>query len=206
MSPTRPAPTAPRRPRSPLLAVSVVVTVLVAVLGCRSLTQASAVAPPRVAEPLGHSSGVAGGRVPDGTTAFDDTYPAVANLDPALLGALREATRDAAGDGVTLHVNSGWRSAAYQEQLLDDAVTTYGSRAEAARWVATPATSPHVSGDAVDIGGSEAMAWLSRRGAAHGLCQVFGNEPWHFELRPDAVGDGCPTPYPDPTHDPRMRG
>jgi hypothetical protein len=34
---------------------------------------------------------------------------------------------------------------------------------------------------------------------------VRGNEPWHHELYPDAVDDGCPTPYADPTDDPRMQ-
>ena len=40
---------------------------------------------------------------------------------------------------------------------------------------------------------------------AYGLCQIYGNEPWHFELRPDAVDHGCPPTYADPTHDPRMQ-
>src|SRR4029079_15204865 len=40
--------------------------------------------------------GEAGGAVPDGTTVFDDRVPAVANLDPALLQALRRAAADAA--------------------------------------------------------------------------------------------------------------
>ena len=39
------------------------------------------------------SLGVADGRVPDGVTVFDDSYPAVANLDPELLDALREPQR-----------------------------------------------------------------------------------------------------------------
>jgi hypothetical protein len=39
---------------------------------------------------------------------------------------------------------------------------------------------------------------------AYGLCQSYGNEPWHYELRPDAVDDGCPPIYADPTEDPRM--
>jgi LAS superfamily LD-carboxypeptidase LdcB len=105
-----------------------------------------------------------------------------------------------------VHLTSGWRSAAYQEQLLEDAISTYGTRAEAARWVATPATSPHVSGDAVDIRNADATAWLEGHGARYGLCQVFANEPWHFELRPAAVGRGCPAQYRDPSHDPRMTG
>ena len=149
--------------------------------------------------------GVAGGRLPDGVTVFDDSYPAVAGLDPALLRALHSAATDAEGDGVTVQLNSGWRSPAYQEQLLERAVSTYGSRAEAARWVATPASSPHVSGDAVDVRGSRARTWLAEHGAGYGLCQVFANEPWHFELRPEAVERGCPARYADPTHDPRMQ-
>jgi hypothetical protein len=149
--------------------------------------------------------GEADGAVPGGTTVFDDAIPGVANLDSALLGALRRAATDASSDGVAFSVDSGWRSRKYQEHLLREAVGKYGSEAEAARWVATPDTSAHVSGDAVDIGPSEAAAWLSEHGAEYGLCQLYGNEPWHFELRPAAVDQGCPTVYADPTHDPRMQ-
>jgi zinc D-Ala-D-Ala carboxypeptidase len=143
--------------------------------------------------------------VPDRTTVFDDAIPAVANLDPALLGALRQAATDAADDGVEFFVDSGWRSAEYQERLLQEAVSKYGSEEEAARWVATPDTSAHVSGDAVDIGPFDATAWLSERGAEYGLCQIYSNEPWHYELRPEAIDHGCPRVYIDPTHDPRMQ-
>lgn len=144
------------------------------------------------------------GAVPAGATVFDD-IPAVANLDPDLLGALRHAALDAAADGVELHVNGGWRSRRYQERLRRDAVSKYGSEEEAARWVATPDTSAHVSGHAVDIGPPGAAAWLSEHGARYGLCQIYRNEPWHYELRPDAVEHGCPPMYADPSHDPRMR-
>ena len=71
--------------------------------------------------------------------------------------------------------------------------------------MATPDTSAHVSGDAVDIGPSDAAAWLSAHGAEYGLCQIYGNEPWHYELRPEAREHGCPPPYADPTQDPRMQ-
>ncbi len=130
---------------------------------------------------------------------------AIANLEPALLGALRQAETDAAGDGVEFSVNTGWRSSERQEKLLEDAISKYGSEEEAARWVATPETSPHVSGDAIDVGPSDATAWLSAHGAEYGLCQIYGNEPWHFELRPEAIDHGCPPTYPDPTYDPRMQ-
>jgi zinc D-Ala-D-Ala carboxypeptidase len=151
--------------------------------------------------PLGRADGA----VPDGTTVFDDDVPGVANLDPALLGALRRAATDAAEDGVRFLVDSGWRSPEYQEHLLREAVSQYGSQAEAARWVASPDTSAHVSGEAVDIGPAAAAAWLSAHGAAYGLCRTYGNEPWHFELRPEATVHGCPPTYADPTHDPRMQ-
>ncbi|QOV41162.1 peptidase M15 [Streptomyces ferrugineus] len=70
--------------------------------------------------------------------------------------------------------------------LLREAVSQYGSEDEAARWVATAQTSPHVSGDAVDLGHSDATAWL-------------------YELRPEAIDHGCPRMYADPTQDPRTQ-
>ena len=149
--------------------------------------------------------GDAGGAVPDGTTVFDGRIPAVANLDPALLHALRRAAADAAETGVELVVDGGWRSPEYQRHLLDEAVRKYGSEAEAARWVAAPDTSAHVSGKAVDIGPSGAAAWLSEHGAAYGLCQIYANEPWHYELRTEARDGGCPPMYADAAHDPRMQ-
>jgi zinc D-Ala-D-Ala carboxypeptidase len=145
------------------------------------------------------------GALPDGVTVFDDQYPGVANLDSDLLQALREAATDAADDRVEFYLDSGWRSPEYQNQLLREAVSEYGSEEEAARWVATADTSPHVSGDAVDIGHFDATAWLSEHGADYGLCQIYRNEPWHYELRPEAINHRCPRMYADPTHDPRMQ-
>jgi D-alanyl-D-alanine carboxypeptidase len=150
--------------------------------------------------------GEAGGAVPAGTRVFDDAVPGVAKLDPALVGALRLAATDAAAEGVEFVLNSGWRSPAYEDELRREAIAKYGSEQEAARWVATGTTSAHVSGDAVDIGPSGAAAWLSAHGVEYGLCRIYGNEPWHFELRAEAVGHGCPAMYADPTHDPRMQG
>ena len=152
----------------------------------------------------GGTGGEADGALPDGTTVFDE-IPGVADLDSALLRALRQAATEAAADGVEFNVDSGRRSPEYQEHLRQEAVSKYGSEAEAARWVATPDTSPHVSGDAVDIGPSAATAWLSAHGAEYGLCPIYDNEPWHYELRPEAIDRGCPRTYADPTHDPRMQ-
>jgi D-alanyl-D-alanine carboxypeptidase len=147
----------------------------------------------------------ADGALPDGATVFDDEYPGIANLEPHLLQGLRDATMDAAEDGVEITVNSGWRSADYQNELLHAAISEYGSEKEAARWVATADTSPHVSGHAVDIGSVDGTTWLSEHGAVYALCQIYRNEPWHFELRPHPIDRGCPGMYADPTRDPRMQ-
>jgi hypothetical protein len=191
-----------------LAGVLVVIAALAAALGHGSAVSPSLTAASPIDLPHGEVRGALGeadGAVPAGTTVFDDEVPGVAKLDPALAGALRRAATQAANDGVTFVVDSGWRSAEYQERLLREAIAKYGSEAEARRWVATPDTSAHVSGDAVDIGPSGAAAWLSEHGAAYGLCQIYANEPWHYELRPGAGAHGCPAVYADPTHDPRMR-
>jgi zinc D-Ala-D-Ala carboxypeptidase len=233
MSYSEPARTVARRTRSVTLTALVVVgAVLFGVLGYQSLAASSSSAAlavdalhgahpgaPGGATPhLSHHAkevtpdretrsgfAVADGAVPGGVTVFDDDLPAVANLDPALLRALRQAATNAASEGVESYVNSGWRSPKYQEQLLRQAISTYGSEREAARWVSTAETSAHVSGDAVDIRPSDATAWLSEHGAEYGLCQIYSNEPWHYERRPEAIDHGCPPMYADPTYDPRMR-
>ncbi|MFC5209076.1 M15 family metallopeptidase [Pseudonocardia sulfidoxydans] len=188
----------PRRRRrvSPLVWLLLLTATAVAA----ALAAFAPTSPSRAQRVVGAADGVVG----DGVTVFDDV-PAVTNLDPGLLAALRGAARDAAGDGVEFVVNSGWRSRAYQDRMLHDAVVEYGSEDEAARWVATPDTSLHVSGQAVDIGPAAAAAWLARHGAGYGLCRIYRNEPWHLELRPEAVDAGCPRMYADPTQDPRMQ-
>jgi LAS superfamily LD-carboxypeptidase LdcB len=205
-----------------LVGLATVCVVIAALVVQRSLVGS---APSRPAAELGRSAGTptepdqddgvipdgvvdeADGFIPDGVavSVFDEETPAVGRLDPNLLDALRRTATGAEAHGVGLRVNSGWRSPEYQWQLLQDAIVEYGSQEEAARWVSTAETSAHVSGDAVDIGPVEAAAWLSEHGAAHGLCQIYRNEPWHYELRPGAADDGCPPMYADPTEDPRMQ-
>jgi zinc D-Ala-D-Ala carboxypeptidase len=208
---TKPTRTTTRRIRVRTIRVAgllVVIAAIAAALAYQLPTSSSSTASPPIDVLRGEHRGALGeadGAVPDATTVFDDEIPAVAKLDPALLGALRQAANDAAGDGVEFVVNSGWRSPAYEEQLRQEAVSKYGSAKAAARWVATPNTSPHVSGNAVDIGPSDATAWLSQHGDEYGLCQIYSNEPWHYELRPETIDHRCPPRYTDPTHDPRMQ-
>ncbi|WP_423921512.1 M15 family metallopeptidase [Frigoribacterium sp. 2-23] len=215
MSNLEPRPSVPARPsrrRRPLVALVIGGLALLALMalvagGLSLATSVVSSTPSGGAARVPASADIATGReggVTDADTSVFDDVPAVSRLEPRLLEALRDAATDAAEDDVRFVVNSGWRSSAYQEQLLDDAVAEYGSIEEARRWVSTPETSVHVHGEAVDIGLWNAAAWLADHGSSYGLCQIYDNEPWHFELRPDAVTDGCPRKYVDPTYDPRM--
>lgn len=139
-----------------------------------------------------------GGWLADGTmlSPFDTANPILSQLDPALLAAVQEAARAAEADGVHLEVTSGWRSRGFQQRLFDDAVLTYGSAQRAAEFVATPEVSKHVMGQAIDIGPAESDRWMISHGPQFGLCQIYANEIWHFELVADAQGS-CPPLKPN---------
>ena len=132
----------------------------------------------------------------DAASPFDVSDPTVGRLDPALLAAVQHASTAAAADGVTMTITSGWRSPEFQQQLLDDAIRTYGSYDAARQYVQTPQQSKHVQGQAVDIGGTNADTWLVANGGRFGLCQIYANELWHFELVADAHGT-CPPLLPN---------
>jgi D-alanyl-D-alanine carboxypeptidase len=138
------------------------------------------------------------GSLPDGNalSPFDVQDPAIGRLEPALLGAIQSAATAAAADGITMTVTSGWRSAEFQQRLLDNAIRTYGSYDAARQYVQTPAMSKHVIGEAVDVGGVGADQWLIAKGSRFGLCRIYANELWHFELATDAAGN-CPALLPN---------
>ncbi|WP_328612185.1 M15 family metallopeptidase [Amycolatopsis sp. NBC_00345] len=165
------------------------VLAVVALAGCSDSSDSSA--------SVSGDPAVEDGGAPDGRelTPFDTQYPAVGKLDPALLHAVQQAAADAR-DRVEFLISSGWRSQAYQQRLLDEGVEKYGSLEKARRFVSTPEKSEHVSGKAVDIGPTRADDWLIQHGARYGLCQVYSNEMWHFELLTTPGGD-CPAKLPD---------
>jgi LAS superfamily LD-carboxypeptidase LdcB len=132
----------------------------------------------------------------DALTPFDVQDPAVGRLDPQLLSAIQNAATAARADGVAMTITSGWRSPEFQQRLLDDAVHTYGSLAVARQYVETPELSKHVIGEAVDVGDPPADHWLIANGARFGLCQIYANELWHFELATDPQGN-CPRLLPN---------
>ncbi len=134
-----------------------------------------------------------GGYLPDGRmlSPFDVANPVIGWLDPPLLTAVQDAARRAASDGIDLKITSGWRTKGFQQRLFDDAVRTSGSVETAKQYVASPDISRHVVGRAVDVGPADADEWLISNGSQFGLCQVFANEIWHFELAADQDGH-CP--------------
>lgn len=159
---------------------------LVVVTGCTP-------APPQPATTQVKMTG--DGSIPKNETISldEDGHAAIANLDPALLTAVRKAAADALLKGVEFRVTSGWRSAEYQQRLLDEAIDLYRSEEEARRWVHPPEKSAHVTGKAIDIGPTNADDWLIQHGSDYGLCQAYSNEMWHFELL-TTPGGQCPQP------------
>ncbi|SDP51600.1 D-alanyl-D-alanine carboxypeptidase [Klenkia soli] len=167
---------------------------------CATTAVAARTPSPTLTTTEGTVLGPADGYLPDGEglSPFDTAEPAVGNLERALLDALQDATTAARDDGVTVQVTSGWRSAALQQALFDQAVAEHGSVEEARRFVLTPELSQHVTGRAVDVAPYDAMDWLSRFGSDYGLCRTYANEAWHFELVTSRGGE-CPEELTDAT-------
>lgn len=191
----------PLHPRLPL-ALLTTASLLIALTGCgqSAAMNARAEALGAPGEGVGPSSlSAADGYIPDGeTVSLTDDVPAVTRLDARLRDALGRAAEAASERDVTFTLTDGWRSERYQEYLFDRAVTEYGSAEEASRWVKHGDESKHVRGEAVDIATADAMDWLSRFGGEYGLCRIYANEAWHFELAADASGT-CPDLLTDST-------
>ncbi|MDX6260677.1 MAG: zinc D-Ala-D-Ala carboxypeptidase [Kribbellaceae bacterium] len=182
-----------------MIAFAVVAAVIsFGLVACSSVDSRSATSAPAgssATSPAGkHHSGDPGaedGVLPDNASPFDTSLPGVANLNPELLKAIQDAARAAEKAGIKLHLTTGWRSKQYQEELLEKAIQRYGSREKASQYVASPEESHHVTGNAVDVGPTDADDWLNRKGARFGLCQTLANEIWHFELV-TTPGGTCP--------------
>lgn len=163
-----------------------------------TLVLAACAAGPRIADSFRPAANPADLTDADGYIAPGDTLPltsdkpAITKLNPTLLTALRSANRAAEDQrGITIKITDGWRSERYQDFLFEQAVQKYGSEDAASEWVKRGTESQHVSGDAVDVATADAMDFLNRFGNEWGLCQVYANEIWHFELR-TTPGVTCP--------------
>jgi D-alanyl-D-alanine carboxypeptidase len=121
-------------------------------------------------------------------------------LTPAAAQAWQAMQAAAAGDGITLVLESAYRSVARQVEILQAKLAAGQALADVLLLVAPPGCSEHHTGCAVDIGtpgsvalreefeATTAFAWLRSNAGQHGFVMSFprGNaqgysyEPWHW--------------------------
>lgn len=141
------------------------------------------------------AAAVLGGLAVRGSAMPTPVVSAATGIDPELQRRFDAAQAAAAADGVELTLTSGWRSAAEQQELVDQAVERYGE-VEARRWVLPPESSAHVQGTAIDVGPTDGALWLEQHGVELGLCRTYANELWHFEMLADGATQ-CPEMHLD---------
>ena len=126
-------------------------------------------------------------------------------VDSRIYPALQQMFDDARAQGVYPIVASGYRSYEDQNRIMEENIQEYLDQGysqedaveEAQRWVATPGTSEHQLGFAVDINadgvnsyGYEVYDWLAEHCWEYGFICRFpeakteitgvSNEPWHY--------------------------
>jgi hypothetical protein len=93
-------------------------------------------------------------------------------MRPDVAAAFDRLTAAARADGVTLIVNSGYRSDAEQAKLYEQHPDP--------RWVAPPGKSLHRYGTELDLGPPAAYAWLASNAGRFRFVQRYSWEPWHY--------------------------
>ena len=126
-------------------------------------------------------------------------------IDQRVAQALDDMINDAGHEGISLWVSSAYRSADYQQQLLEQEIqgnieqglASSEAVVKASAAVAQPNHSEHNTGLAVDFNGVEsdfyntdAYAWLSAHAAEYGFIERYPDgkqditgiiyEPWHY--------------------------
>jgi zinc D-Ala-D-Ala carboxypeptidase len=96
--------------------------------------------------------------------------------------AWKSAVDAAAAEGVSLRVTDSYRS--YDQQV--DLAARKGIYSEGG-WAATPGTSNHGWGMAVDADVSDpaTLTWIRANGWRFGFVEAVPREPWHWEYRPN---------------------
>lgn len=112
--------------------------------------------------------------------------------------AFLSAQKAAQAKGLTFLLNSGYRSAAYQQRVFDCWVKQLGSPQAARQYALPPDESAHVMGYAMDIAPPSAAAWLESTKGQFGLCRRYEDETWHFEYQARYKTQGCPALVPHP--------
>ena len=105
-------------------------------------------------------------------------------MTPGTAQAFVAMAQAASREGITLRVNSAYRSDEHQARLWAEALKKYGSANAARKWVAPPGKSNHRTGKALDIHTTDAIyAWLKANGPKFGFKQPMSWEPWHWEFQ-----------------------
>jgi hypothetical protein len=93
-------------------------------------------------------------------------------MRPDVAAAFDRLAGAASADGVSLIVNSGFRSDAEQAELF--------AQNPDPQWVAPPGTSLHRCATELDLGPASAYGWLAANAPRFGFVQRYSWEPWHF--------------------------
>ena len=140
-------------------------------------------------EPLGETEIVEGAERPE-------------EINPLVLARFHSAQAAAKAEGVTMTIDSGYRSLETQNYLFQRAIKEHKTPEEAIKWVLPGDLSRHPWGLAIDVNlnhDKSGASWLEANGATFGLCRVYENEWWHFEPL-IAPGGICPPLMPDASH------
>ncbi|TMK73020.1 MAG: hypothetical protein E6G49_06020 [Actinobacteria bacterium] len=93
-------------------------------------------------------------------------------MRPDVAAAFDRMAAAAQRDGLSLVINSAFRSDAEQAQLWEQNTDP--------RWVAPPGTSLHRCATELDLGPSSAYGWLAAHAGDFDFLQRYSWEPWHF--------------------------
>lgn len=127
--------------------------------------------------------GHANGRIPESELMAVKVGNATHRFEPTAGSAFQQMVAAAAKDGVTIRLTDSYRTYDQQVHLRN----TKGHKVA----TATPGTSIHGWGRAIDVAGDAARKWIQQNGARFGWiwpewAQRQGTksfEPWHFEFR-----------------------
>jgi LAS superfamily LD-carboxypeptidase LdcB len=105
-----------------------------------------------------------------------------ANVVTTTATAFNKMKAAAAKAGITLHVNSGFRTQAEQQHLYNCYLTKKCNNGNLA---AKPGYSNHQNGIALDINvPTSTYNWLVKHASSYGFIRTVPSEKWHWELRP----------------------
>ena len=143
-------------------------TVIVEAGGRKASTPVRASAEAELAPAFGGGTGFATGGGYNGPLAYRQGKP----MRPDVALAFDRMYAAARASGVTLIINSAYRSDAEQARLF--------AANPNPKWVAPPGRSLHRLGTELDLAPPSAFGWLRRNAGRFGFIQRYSWEPWHW--------------------------